>query len=1063
MSVTLVKLTSLMGISSRAATGELRVSEATLFNWINSLGNAEIDGSAYKVIPNDLVNMTVAQALSLHAASVPPLLSLPPGFQYSPQGLITTPSDEFLDFLDDQNLLLSPTISQTFICPPPYSSVLAVTHPDQVLDNSGLNLKRYQRITISNLKKDSVYAAFFAVESPLGRAVYSLSFKANKKEGGRQQLKLAYFSTYEDAPFVLNDYFSYLAFCKSLCDRRIAYSNLMSIVQGSGFGKSKLAYEAGCGLLSVILSGENPTGYPTESATLSRFLTLLKSIAVVVSHTGDVSLYIVLIHNFLIRVCFYSFELASRDRKGILFRENPKIDILYGFQEYAVSRSYHVYGNSSQEHQLILIPDANNEITTTSLEECFVKIVEMRENAELPPAIVYIDEASCLMKEYTSFDIKCMERGMVIDVDFLKLFRKAAEYTTFFRSNIFVCLISTASLTSNVKPTPEVDYCWRPEKTEIKLLPSFHLVQNFDVFIRSRGIVRPDSWINFVNGCQRMVTTFICGRPLFGMMASGVIMDGLLAHYDLLQRTGFIPPRYLADAVKMFVAADASVESVICRLAPTIIQNCAKKYLPRIKVESRGSNEGAIIDCIKEGFDRDPQPAIASWIILALSIVSFHTPDFVDSEDIIRTRMGIFLAMESKSKRHAMIYTSEGQSNAMGSWVLNSNLSKILKSCSPETFSSLMDTSVNLILDSGQVGELVARIGLLLCMLRTPYMDARKIWSKMGGTLYAPRSVFDFVESLAGRTVREKLEKARPDLDGALTCFNHFQASDELGSPVALAEAMLVRGSARLTPRGWHGADVLIPMVLRDGRRSMIIVQVKRKKKVPSFSDVFAKAQPENVFATVSYEDDGSGRKRRKMVLDEQSIDDIRTLDSSYLIICLNVAEKASELSPSSLETERNSWEVYDPQIEGVLPGLKCAGLSFAMLEESERVALASFCRLANSLELVRRYNPQSFAHLGCPTAIGDEDDDHPMYPYTVAHVRAASQSQQENSFMSLLADANVVGRTASQRGKNLADMISRETSDEAKVKAANITRSFHLPSQSEFYEKIHWDYFQNS
>lgn len=97
---------------------------------------------------------------------------------------------------------------------------------------------------------------------------------------------------------------------------------------------------------------------------------------------------------------------------------------------------------------------------------------------------------------------------------------------------------------------------------------------------------------------------------------------------------------------------------------------------------------------------------------------------------------------------------------------------------------SLVDPSMNLIMDCGQVGELVVRIGLLVTMLRTPW-ENEAVLSGMTGMLYAPRSVFQLVKQLAGEEVSNKLKADRTDLDCALCCFNHFQASDELDSPKA--------------------------------------------------------------------------------------------------------------------------------------------------------------------------------------------------------------------------------------------------------------------------------------
>jgi hypothetical protein len=199
------------------------------------------------------------------------------------------------------------------------------------------------------------------------------------------------------------------------------------------------------------------------------------------------------------------------------------------------------------------------------------------------------------------------------------------------------------------------------------------------------------------------------------------------------------------------------------------------------------------------------------------------------------------------------------------------------------------------------------------------------------------------------------------------------------------------------------------------------------------------------------------------MVLSEKSKAELQEIGESYLIICMNVAEKPLELTPKSLSIGVNKWEVYDPNIEGIKTGIKCSGLSFNCLEEGEREVLASFCKLGHGLELVRAYNPQTFAHLKCPREPpADANSPHGLYPYTVEQVQQVQASQPDTGILNRIIGNLEFARsmTGNIRAKMTMEALQEKAMDEERIKSDNTLRPFSLPSLKKYYEQIHWYLF---
>lgn len=74
---------------------------------------------------------------------------------------------------------------------------------------------------------------------------------------------------------MLTDFFVYQKWSFALVLQQCTYIPLFPLMQSSGYGKSRLAYEFGRFVHSLILSGENIGGYSTETGVLSSLLSFL--------------------------------------------------------------------------------------------------------------------------------------------------------------------------------------------------------------------------------------------------------------------------------------------------------------------------------------------------------------------------------------------------------------------------------------------------------------------------------------------------------------------------------------------------------------------------------------------------------------------------------------------------------------------------------------------------------------------------------------------------------------------------------------------------------------------
>ncbi|RLN92996.1 hypothetical protein BBJ28_00021906 [Nothophytophthora sp. Chile5] len=170
---------------------------------------------------------------------------------------------------------------------------------------------------------------------------------------------------------------------------------------------------------------------------------------------------------------------------------------------------------------------------------------------------------------------------------------------------------------------------------------------------------------------------------------------------------------------------------------------------------------------------------------------------------------------------------------------------------------------LNEVLDAGTVGEVVARIVLLLamdtcvvvktkannhskCQFKGQFVSVRSFMEALGG---ADPDVMTSKQSLANDSTKEACKKWQAQWGGWELGFCHFVQLD-LEPTEEMLWYLLGRRAAGMFPRSQKGADLVIPMY-RESEVSMILIQVKnvakRDSKFPQSARVML--HPSSVFS----------------------------------------------------------------------------------------------------------------------------------------------------------------------------------------------------------------------
>jgi hypothetical protein len=213
------------------------------------------------------------------------------------------------------------------------------------------------------------------------------------------------------------------------------------------------------------------------------------------------------------------------------------------------------------------------------------------------------------------------------------------------------------------------------------------------------------------------------------------------------------------------------------------------------------------------------------------SILGFATGlssflSYVSIESLVEKNMLTLLHVDNNNENHVAAFLPEGPLNTVASWFL----CKHLESFTPP----ISELVAHATCDVGVYGELLARIILLCAALHSadPSLDAVRRF------MLVPIPLERFFETLVGdsRVVAEFFA-ANPHLRRSRVAFSYFQPYiSTIRNPYDAMMRCFINGSAAVLKRG---ADLMIPLILEDGRMSFLAVQVKLDRHLSNTAESF--------------------------------------------------------------------------------------------------------------------------------------------------------------------------------------------------------------------------------
>jgi hypothetical protein len=177
----------------------------------------------------------------------------------------------------------------------------------------------------------------------------------------------------------------------------------------------------------------------------------------------------------------------------------------------------------------------------------------------------------------------------------------------------------------------------------------------------------------------------------------------------------------------------------------------------------------------------------------------------------------------------------------------------------------------------------------------------------------------DFLDAFVGEKHRKMYIRACPDLAGAFLSFSHFDSMPlaEIANPYDVMAKAMYRGAACIPRKRFPAIDLLLPMVLRDGRLSFLAMQTKYGPSHTISPATIMDHRPQKAF-------------------------DDTPLSAPYAFlyhnICLNT-EDSSESNPTLDPARELNCKVF--QSDGHLPCLAIIGNNIECLNPEERMELS--------------------------------------------------------------------------------------------------------------------------
>lgn len=597
------------------------------------------------------------------------------------------------------------------------------------------------------------------------------------------------------------------------------FSTLCHMLQSSGYGKSRLAIELGGKIPVIYTSFKTERGYPCQSFLLQMFLDRCKtkySLPEVISgettHSSDEAA--AFIFAYFMRLFFIILEspLAKSENSTkalncddcvLSYFTNQSVDIRKVFHSiYDEVKKVDLSSFKLSEGEPIMLPteyknftwcfEGRRILSTENIEEDTKKSIDdfkkrlFGDNHITCPLIFVLDEAQALLYSDAS-DEERLELFFKYDstiesVMAFNMFRRVFRHFLFMWDQCWPMLLSTNGKISNFLVEYDKDKSRKPAES-FKIIPPIELVQTFDVNLGLISNSFPDLWHEYLKSPKRFVNLYKVGRPL--------IYNSFLAYYksDEVVDDQFLNRPFTHCPELQFLRDKIFLDTTFIQSEKTDATDSYSNY-QRLS-------------------------------ILGLSLAFDAFPQTIDIEKLVSSHMMTLLSYSGAEEVTYGVYPPEGILNGIASWYLVYNLDGIMN-----FFLVMRGCSF---INSGVVGETIAKANLIhaafssnAIVTQNPYQQP--IRRQINGTVGIETFLLSYTDN--PDIVKQFVKKSH--LEGALVSFSYFQKwEQDITDLELLLKKCLFRSCALHLKDGYPIIDLLVPMVLKDGRLSFIAIQVK--------------------------------------------------------------------------------------------------------------------------------------------------------------------------------------------------------------------------------------------
>ena len=241
--------------------------------------------------------------------------------------------------------------------------------------------------------------------------------------------------------------------------------------------------------------------------------------------------------------------------------------------------------------------------------------------------------------------------------------------------------------------------------------------------------------------------------------------------------------------------------------------------------------------------------------ILGFSVGLSSFPTKISIEELVEKNLMTLIEINENGRNRVASFLPEGPLNAVASWYLCKYWTEFVK-----PIRSMAECGI---CDTGDFGEFVARIILLCCAFFTadprlkfedkvtalevtePTKEETStkvpVLTMVRQFMLIPQELKSFLVNLTGdESLVEEYFAKNPGLEGSKVNFSYFQPFiSRIEDPFDAMMRCYINGSAAILKPNSPGADLLIPLILCDGRISFLAVQVKLVRRLPKSDSCF--------------------------------------------------------------------------------------------------------------------------------------------------------------------------------------------------------------------------------